>query len=151
MEPTETDEAQVPAGPLALATALSGVPLASLFVALFRHWLMPADDWWTLEMLAIRALWTIGPSCVIGVPVALLVLRDPNASALRWAMAGASAALISVLVVGVAIFGPYFPVLLLTFVGPTILLMSIVAAVLGALSGLGARVLLAVFLGISGR
>ncbi len=151
MAPAETDQADVPAGPLALATALSGVPVTLLIALSYWPSLSPADARDTLQTAALVALAGMGPSCVIGVPIALLMLRGSGTSALAWAMAGMTSALLSVAVVGFWFFGLHFPLMLFTFLGQTIVLIGLVGAVLGARSGLIARLLLAGLLGFSGR
>ncbi|MES2445216.1 MAG: hypothetical protein V4574_20520 [Pseudomonadota bacterium] len=146
MAPAEFDQADVPAGPLALATALSGVPVTLLLVAFYQPWLSPPEPLAMIETTGMLVFAGMGPACLVGVPIALLVLRDPDTSALAWAMAGLATALIAVAAVGFWNLGLHFPFMLFTFLGPTIVLISLVGALLGALSGLIARLLLALLI-----
>jgi len=122
-----------------------------LFLLFYQPWVGDGDARDMAES-AIRMMCAgMGPACLVGVPIALMLLRAAATSALAWGMAGAATALISVAIVGSWYLGLAFPMILFTFFGGMFVPICLAGGMLGALSGLIARLLLAVFLGMSGH
>lgn len=145
----ETEAETLPAGPVALAAALSGIPVSLLAALCCLPPQHPEDPNSVISAVATCIVVGLGPSCLIGMPIALVALRDPKRSAWSWAVAGAGTAHLSILLVGGWTMGLLFPFLLFSYIGAVFVMLGLAGTVVGAFSGLIARGLLALFIGMS--
>lgn len=138
---------KVPALPLAAATLLGATAVGIVGCLM----MLPAVGNDALGLAREFLFRSLLAGLFAGVPVALLALRDPRASVRRWLGAGVLAGAIAVIGTGLVSVGPgnYLFLLLFTFAGPMMLVVVAIGIVLGALSALVARALLAVFTGWS--
>jgi hypothetical protein len=148
MEAEESDREKLPAGPVALATALSGLLTVLLFSPFFASVPFQGDPREAAGMSAILLFAGLGPACLIGVPIALLLLRDPRRPAPIWAAAGSATGVLAVAIVGFWVCGTDLPMMIFTEAGDLVFAIVAAAAVIGAVSGLVARLLLWWFLSI---
>lgn len=133
---------QIPLPRLAAAILLGALPPLVLYAVLAAALVGFHDGASALRQIGTFALFAYGGAIFIGVPIAGILLRAPEASALLWSASGAGTGLIAITLLEIWVAGPAFPMLFLSFAGPLLLVLNGISVLFGALTAVIARAIL---------